>query len=78
MYVHDKSTPSPSLGKEAAQSLYTEVGCMLNINLLTFFEFRQTLASDILVVQSLAIAVQDHDDEFNDDSVPQIGRLIQP
>ena len=84
MYVNDKSTPSPSLWKEVAQSLCIEVGRMLNINPLTFFEFRQTLASDILVVQStedlqsLAIAVKDHDDEFNDDNVPQIGQPIPP
>ena len=84
MYVNDKSTPSPSLWKEVSQSLCIEVGRMLNINPLTFFEFRQTLASDILVVQntedlqSLAIAVKDHDDEFNDDNVPQIGQPIPP
>ena len=84
MYVNDKSTPRPSLWKEVAQSLCIEVGRMLNINPLTFFGFRQTLASDFLVVQStedlqsLAIAVQDHDDEFNDDHVPQIGQPIPP
>ena len=82
MYVNDKSTPSPSLWKEVAQSLCIEVGRMLNINPLTFFEFRQTLASDFLVVQStedlqsLAIEVQDHDDQLNDDNVPQIGQPI--
>ena len=82
MYVNDKSTPSPSLWKEVAQSLCIEVGRMLNINPLTFFEFRQTLASNFLVVQStedlqsLAIEVQDHDDELNDDNVPQIGQPI--
>ena len=87
MYVNDKSTPSPSLWKEVAQSLCIEVGRMLNINPLIFFEFRQILASDFLVVQStedlqsLAIVVEDLElleDELNDDYVPKIGQPIPP
>ena len=82
MYVNDKSTPRPSLWKEVAQSFCIEVGRILNINPLRFFEFRQTLASDFLVVQStedlqsLPIAVHDHDDGFNGDYAPQIGQPI--
>ena len=82
MYVNDECTPSPSLWKDVSQSLCIEVGRMVNINPLTFFEFRQTLASDFLVVQStedlqsLAIVVEDHDDEFNDEYVPKIGQSI--
>ena len=87
MYVNHKSTPSPSLWREVAQSLCIEVGRILNVNPLTFFEFRQTLASDFLVVQSiedlqlLAIAVEDLEfleDELNDDYVPKIGHPIPP
>ena len=83
MYVNDECRPSPSLWKEVAQSLCIEVGRILNIDPFTFFELKQTLAAEFLVVQStedlqsLAIAVQDHD-EVNDDYIPKIYQPILP
>ena len=85
MYVNDKSAPSPSLWKDVAQSLCIEVGHILGVNPLIFFEFRHTLATNFLVLQStedlrsLAIAFQDiefHKVELNDSYIPKIGQPI--
>ena len=87
MYVNDKSTPSPSLWKEVAQSLCIEVGRLLNINPLIFFDFRQILASDFLVVQSIEDlqslskvieGLEFDEDELDDNYLPQIGQPIPP
>ena len=85
MYVNDKSTPSPSLWKDVAQSLCVEVGHILNTNQLIFFELRHTLATDFLVMQStedlrsLAIGFQGiefHNVELHDGYLPKIGQPI--